>query len=62
MTTVGISCPSCGAEYALPIQLTAECMRRAARQPVTPEMVHVCRQCGALLIVALHLAAEAIAS
>ena len=53
--TAEIVCPSCGGEHAPSLRVTTETPRRAARRPVTPEILHRCPTCHALLILALHL-------
>jgi hypothetical protein len=47
-------CPACQHTCAVPLELTTETMRRAARRPETPECVCVCTGCGAVLVLALH--------
>jgi hypothetical protein len=47
-------CPSCGSAHSALVHLTVEPARRAARRPVTPELLHLCPMCHALLILALH--------
>jgi hypothetical protein len=51
-----ISCPRCHHEHAAPVQITAEPSRHAAKRPATPEVIHLCRKCNAVLVLALHLA------
>jgi hypothetical protein len=57
-----IACPTCEHEHEIPVRVTVETSRRAAKRPVTPEILHLCLRCGALLILSLHPAREAIAS
>ena len=57
-----ISCPKCHDEASVPLRVTAVSVRRAARQPIPPQMIRVCPNCRALLVVSLHPAPEAIAS
>ena len=49
-----ITCPKCRREHGAPVQLTAETSSRAAKRPVTPEVIHLCPHCGVLLILSLH--------
>jgi hypothetical protein len=56
--SVAISCPTCHHEHEAPVQLMAETSRRVARRPVTPEDLHLCPSCGALLILSLHPASQ----
>ena len=53
-----ITCPSCGHEHASHVEVTAETSRRATKRPVTPEVVHLCPNCHALLILTLHPAPQ----
>jgi hypothetical protein len=56
--TAEIVCPSCGSALSAPVRLTVETPHRAARRPVTPEILHLCPTCHALLILALHPAPQ----
>jgi hypothetical protein len=56
--STAIACPSCLHEHAAPVQLTAETSRHAAKRPVTPELLHLCPNCGVLLILSLHPASQ----
>ena len=51
---VPLVCPSCHHEHTPAVQVVAETSRRATKRPVTPEVIHVCPNCDALLIVSLH--------
>jgi hypothetical protein len=58
-----LACPGCKHEHATQVRVTVETSRRAIRRPVTAEIIHLCPQCGTLLILSLHPAPqEAIAS
>jgi hypothetical protein len=48
-----IRCPSCRKPVATRVRIAAETPRRAGKRPATPELVHVCPGCGALVILAL---------
>ena len=54
-----ITCPTCGEPIARRLRLAVESVRRAAKRPVTPELLHVCAGCGRMLIVSLHPASGA---
>jgi hypothetical protein len=56
--SVGFVCPGCQHEHTAPIRVTAETARRAAKRPVTPELIHLCPECGTLLILSLHPASQ----
>jgi hypothetical protein len=49
-----ITCPTCEHKHEVPIRVTAETPHRAIKRPVTPEIIHLCPSCGALLILALN--------
>jgi hypothetical protein len=51
-------CPNCGGEHAPSLRVTVETPRRAAKRPVTPEVLYLCPTCHALLILALHPAPQ----
>jgi hypothetical protein len=51
-------CPSCRREHTPAVQVVAETSRRAAKRPVTPEIVHLCPKCGGLLILSLRPAPQ----
>jgi hypothetical protein len=58
-----ITCPTCEHKHEMPIRVTAETPHRASKRPATPEMIHLCPSCGALLVLSLQPAPqEAIAS
>jgi hypothetical protein len=49
-----LSCPSCRHEHDAPVRVTVETSRRAANRPASPEIVHICPACRALLVLALR--------
>jgi hypothetical protein len=57
-----IHCPQCHDEASVPLRVTAVSARRAARQPIPPQMIRVCPTCRALLVVSLAPAPEGSAS
>jgi hypothetical protein len=60
---VPLVCRSCHYEHLPAVQVVAETSRRATKRPVTPEIVHTCPACGALLVLSLRrVPQEAIAS
>jgi hypothetical protein len=60
---VPLVCPSCHHEHTPAVRVVAETSRRASKRPVTPEIIHLCPSCGALLVVSLQpVPQEAIAS
>jgi hypothetical protein len=55
---VPLVCRSCHDEHAPAIQMVAETSRHATKRPVTPEIVHTCPACGALLVLSLQPAPQ----
>lgn len=48
------NCPGCHTEIAARLQLALESIRAAAKRPVTPELLILCRQCRRQFVVSLH--------
>jgi hypothetical protein len=57
-----VSCPKCHDGASVPLRVTAVSARRAARQPIPPQMIRVCPNCRALLVISLSPAPEGSAS
>jgi hypothetical protein len=53
-----LTCPSCKHEHTPSVRLIAETSHRAAKRPVTPELVHLCPHCQTLLILSLCSATQ----
>jgi hypothetical protein len=52
------NCPGCNVEIAERLQLALESIRAAAKRPVTPELLILCRQCRRQFVVSVHSAPE----
>jgi hypothetical protein len=53
-----VSCPQCQDQRQVSVLLMADTASKAARRPVTPELVHICPQCSSLLVLSLHPAPQ----
>jgi hypothetical protein len=51
-------CPDCHTELAARLQLALKSIRAAAKRPVTPELLILCRQCRRQFVVSLNPALE----
>jgi len=49
-----LACPDCGAPIAGRLRLAVESIRRAAKRPVTPEVLVVCSGCMSSFVVSLR--------
>jgi hypothetical protein len=49
-----LACPSCHQPFGRPVRVSVETSRQATRRPISPELIHICPHCHALLILALH--------
>jgi hypothetical protein len=55
---MSLACPVCQTPVAPRLRLVIERASRAAKRPVTPEIVTACRGCGELFMVSLNVAPE----
>jgi hypothetical protein len=52
------SCPGCNVDIAPRLQLALESIRAAAKRPITPELLILCKECHRQFVVSLHPAPE----
>ena len=52
--TADLSCPNCHAQHPTSLRQSVTTERHAAKQPIPPQLLHVCPGCGALVVLAPH--------
>jgi hypothetical protein len=59
---VPLVCPTCRHAHTSAVRVIVETSRRASKRPVTPEIIHLCPRCGALLVLSLQPAPQEVAA